>query len=89
LIQQKTYALLNELFGMVRIAVIDDDNIKSALNMRWDDFEDCVQYVAAKDFKADYIITRDENGYEDGEIMTISPHDFVELISPRALETGQ
>jgi predicted nucleic acid-binding protein len=54
----------NELFGAIKIAAVDNDHIKGALDMRWDDFEDCVQYVAAKDFQADYIITRDTDGRE-------------------------
>jgi predicted nucleic acid-binding protein len=86
--KEKTYKLLHELFSTIGIVAVDEDHIKNALDMYWDDFEDCVQYVAAKDFQADYIITRDESGYEGSEIMTISPKDFVELISPQSPKTS-
>jgi predicted nucleic acid-binding protein len=76
----KTYEAIKKLCMTVHIAAVDERAIQNALNMEWSDFEDCVQHAAAKDFQADYIITRDENGFKDGTIRLISPTNFVALI---------
>jgi predicted nucleic acid-binding protein len=76
----KTYAVMHMLFSMVKIAAVDDVVIRDSLILEWDDFEDCVQYVAAKDFQADYIITRDTDGFRNSTIQAVSPDDFVAMI---------
>jgi len=85
--KEKTYALIKELFGAVKIASVGEDSIKNAMGLYWDDFEDCVQYVTAKDFQANYIITRDAKGFKGSDIATISPADFVDLISPVTVDS--
>jgi predicted nucleic acid-binding protein len=78
--KEKTYAALKDLFTTVKIAAVDETTICDSLDLKWDDFEDCVQFVTARDFQADYIITRDVDGFENSEIAAISPADFIELI---------
>jgi predicted nucleic acid-binding protein len=78
--KSKTYAVMHVLFSMVKIAAVDDVVIRDSLALEWDDFEDCVQYLAAKDFQADYIITRDTDGFRNSTIKVVSPDDFVAMI---------
>jgi predicted nucleic acid-binding protein len=41
--------------------------------LRWNDFEDCVQFVAARGLDADYIVTRDVDGFDGSEITPVTP----------------
>ena len=42
-----------------------------------DDFEDALQLECAKEFNADYIVTRDLPGFTNKEIAVISPDEFI------------
>jgi len=42
-----------------------------------DDFEDALQLECAKEFNADYIVTRDLPGFANKEIAVISPDEFI------------
>jgi predicted nucleic acid-binding protein len=77
----KTYGALKNIFRTIRIAAVDEETVHTALDLEWKDFEDCIQYVSAKGFMPDYIITRNASDYCDGDITPISPTDFIERIS--------
>jgi predicted nucleic acid-binding protein len=77
----KTYDALKNLFGTIRIATVSEETVHTALDLEWKDFEDCIQYVSAKDFNADYIITRNAADYSGSDITPISPTDFIKLVS--------
>jgi len=74
--------LRNHLIGTVRIASVDGDVIIEALNAKWDDFEDCVQYETGKRIAVDYIVTRNTQDYANGSIKAITPKDFLDVIAP-------
>jgi predicted nucleic acid-binding protein len=60
-----TYKLLREhLMGTISIAPVDDKNISDALDLGWDDFEDCVQYVVGESIVADFIVTRNPKDFK-------------------------
>ncbi len=46
-------------------------------NIILDDFEDALQLECAKEFNADYIITRDRDAFKDAEIEILSPKEFI------------
>jgi len=54
--------------------------ILRALELDWNDFEDAVQYTVGEHIQAEYIITRDPNGYGDSPIPVIQPADFLTLM---------
>ena len=61
-----TYKLLKEhLIGTVSVAAVDGKIITNALNLEWDDFEDCVQYTVGESIAADYIVTRNPMDFEN------------------------
>ena len=74
--------LKNHFVGTVNIAAVDGDIIVEALNAGWDDFEDCVQYVAGKSITADYIVSRNTGDFSAGTIKAITPKDFLDIIAP-------
>jgi predicted nucleic acid-binding protein len=74
-------ALLENLLKTFRIATVSESCILEALNLKWNDFEDCVQYTAGKNINVDYIITRNTSDFSKSQIKAISSDDFMQIIS--------
>jgi predicted nucleic acid-binding protein len=69
-----------KLFRAVRVAAVDGETIDGALELRWNDFEDCVQFVVAHGLDAEYIVTRDMSGFKNSEITPVTPADFLDVL---------
>jgi len=78
--KQKSMGLLKELLKTINIAAVSGEEIYRAIGLDWNDFEDAVQYTAGEQIHADYIITRDTDGYINSSITAINPSDFLEII---------
>lgn len=76
----QAFDLLNNLLKTIRIASVTESNIHEALNLRWGDFEDSVQYVAGKNIFADYLITRNPGDFSGSRIAVVSPDVFLHQI---------
>ena len=74
----KTTEILKEFHKIVGIISVTDKDIEAALDLDWKDFENSVQYAAAKNNGVDLILTRDAKGFEQSNIPVISPHGFIE-----------
>jgi predicted nucleic acid-binding protein len=77
----RAYVEIEKLLNVVGLWGVDSETIKSAIEFKWKDFEDCVQYVTARDADADYIITRNTKDYKDSEIVAISPDEFLNIVT--------
>jgi predicted nucleic acid-binding protein len=63
--------------------VIDVDKnklINSLENENFSDFEDCIQMECAKEFGAEYIVTRNIDDYKTSEIPAITPKECLEVL---------
>jgi predicted nucleic acid-binding protein len=63
--------------------VIDVDKNKLVIsleNENFSDFEDCLQMECAKEFRADYIVTRNTDDYRTSEIPAITPKEYLEIL---------
>jgi hypothetical protein len=49
---------------------------REAIRLGFSDFEDALQSVCAKQFEADFIVTRNVRDYKLSPIKAISPSDF-------------
>jgi len=78
--KQKSMGLLKELLKTISIAAVSEEEIYRAIKLDWNDFEDAVQYSTGEQIHANYIITRDTDGYIDSSISVITPSDFLEII---------
>jgi len=74
--------LKKHLIGTVRIAAVDEYAISKALDMDWDDFEDCVQYVVGENIPADYIVTRNPADFKSEGAVVVTPEELLDIISP-------
>ena len=73
--------LLAKLFETFRIAAVSEVSIHEALDLKWDDFEDCVQYTSGKSINADYIITRNTKDFVKSQITAMSPKEFLDIVT--------
>ena len=73
--------LLTKLFMTFRIVAVSEASIHEALGLRWDDFEDCVQYTSGKSINVDYIITRNIKDFAKSQITAMSPKEFLDIVT--------
>ena len=79
--------LIKTLLRTIHIATVTESNILEALDLKWDDFEDSVQYVVGKSISAEYIITRNAADYSESHVNVLSPKEFIQLFA--AEETNE
>jgi predicted nucleic acid-binding protein len=72
---------IKTLLKTVKIAAVTGLEIRRASDLAWTDFEDCVQFTAGENLDARYIITRDAGGFVESEIPTVSPEQFLAMIT--------
>jgi len=62
-------------------ATVTDKDIYKALDMTWDDFEDSVQFSVGEGLSVEYIITRNTQDFSSGHIPTVTPEQFINIIT--------
>ena len=72
---------INEVLKKMSLIFTFEDlkasDISTAVDMKWDDFEDAVQAVTAKRIHADFIITRNVKDYNKSEVVAFTPTEFL------------
>lgn len=71
-----SYSIMEKILKMVSVITVTESDICTALMLKWNDFEDCVQYVAARRNDIDYIITNNTKDFKNSVIPAIIPKDF-------------
>jgi predicted nucleic acid-binding protein len=75
----KVRKLIEQLLKVVKIAAVSSEEINKALELKWNDFEDSVQYSVALLADMDGIITRNTSDYIDSDINIWTPKEFLNL----------
>lgn len=78
---EKTYVIMENIFKLVSVLSVTEKDIQDAFRLKWKDFEDCVQYMTAKNNGADCIITVNVKDYADAELPVRTPSAWI-------METG-
>ena len=65
------------LCQLLDIMPIDRSQQTGAVELRPYDYEDAVQYLSALPSRPDVIITRDKRGFNDFDILVMTPAEFV------------
>ena len=65
------------LLTFVSILTVTEQDIRAALDLRWRDFEDAVQYAAAMSNGVDAIITRNVKDFERQDVPVMTPGEFL------------
>ena len=76
-IQAELYELLQGLSEMMEILTMDEKQFQEALSIASTDFEDVLQYICAKTFECDLIITRNKKDFKFSTIKVLSPEEFL------------
>lgn len=74
---------MKNLLEIVSIAVVSEKEIKEALELAWNDFEDSVQYVIALSSEMDGIVTRNLKDYKRADVKIWSPEQILEVFKER------
>ena len=73
-------AIFKDLCTIVQVIGIDDRKLLNALeNESFTDVEDCLQAECAREFGADYIVTRNVKDFAESSIPAITPGEFLRL----------
>jgi predicted nucleic acid-binding protein len=73
-----TLVLLRKLKQLVRVSAVTEAEIQSALSSNFKDFEDAIQYFAAKsEGGVSAIVTRNRADYTRSEIPVQSPDEYL------------
>ena len=65
------------LCQLLNIMPIDRSQLMDAVQLRPYDYEDAVQYLSAQPSRPDVIITRDKRGFNNFDILVMTPAEFV------------
>lgn len=71
----RTYA--GNIFKIVSVLSVTDEDIQAAFEREWVDFEDSVQYTSAVNNQMDYIITSNVKDFENNEENVLSPEQWL------------
>ena len=71
---------LSQLLSFLKVAAVDQEVIEQALNLPARDFEDAVQMAAAVRAGAEYVVTRDPQGFKLGPLPALSPAELLAVV---------
>ena len=69
---------VDALCQMLNVTTIDRSQLMNAVRLKPYDYEDAVQYLSALPSHPDVIITRDKRGFNNFEILVMTPAEFVQ-----------
>lgn len=76
----KTYYIMKNIFKLVYILSVTDEDILCAFQKKWRDFEDCVQYTTAKNNRIDYFVTSNRKDFTDTSLPVLSSTKCIEVL---------
>ena len=61
------------ILGVFRVAGVDDDVLREAVQTGLSDFEDAVTAIAAKRSRCEFVVSRDAKGFRSSPVTAITP----------------
>ena|SRR5258708_5845510 len=74
---ERTLKFFEDLLSFVEVIGGNTELALEAIRAGFTDFEDALQCICAKQFEADFIVTRNVKDYKLSSIKAISPSDFI------------
>ena len=78
--KEETYTVLDGFRRAFSVAPVTQAIIDTALDLKWNDFEDAIHYVAAQAAGCDAIITRNQKDFKDADLPVLSPLEFLDRL---------
>ena len=80
---ERAYDTVNKMMMVFHITSVSQTDIRKALHLGFKDFEDALQVVCAQKVKAEYLITRNKEDFQEAQgIEIVDPESFLLLCSP-------
>lgn len=76
--KEKLYSHLKNIVEIFEIVDLTEIDVKQAISMQADDFEDALQYQCAKSKSCSLIITRNQKDFQFSEIPVISAMEYMD-----------
>lgn len=76
-------AMMRESLGFLNISTPSATDVHDAIASAWPDFEDFLVARSAERVRADYLVTRDANGFAQARIPVVSPTEFLSIMEKR------
>lgn len=77
---EKIRAVMKSSLEFIQVSAPTASDISDAIDSEWPDLEDFIIARCAERIKADWIITRDKNGFTDSKVPSCTPMDFFRWI---------
>ncbi len=77
-VARKALVIMRDMFSTVEL---DQNIINMAIDSKFRDFEDAIQYFCSVRVQADYIITRNAKDFKASDIPVLSPEEFLSICS--------
>ena len=71
-----SYRIMEKILKITSIIPVIENDSLTAMMLKWNDFEDCVQYAAARRNGIDCIITNNTKDFKNSIIPIMLPADF-------------
>jgi predicted nucleic acid-binding protein len=72
---------IKRLLQVFNPATVTGTNIRQALELEWNDFEDSLQFIVGESLAADFIVTRNVKDFTSSVIPVVTPAQFIEYIA--------
>ena len=63
-------------FEFLNVCAVDGNDIRATAERSWPDFEDCLIDVCSEKIKADYLLTRDKDGFKRSRTTVMKPKEL-------------
>ena len=74
---QKAKEALRKLRLLVKVMPVEEKEVDLALNSKFSDFEDALQYYTAMRYGIEILLTRNIKDYKEREIIVQAPEEFI------------
>jgi predicted nucleic acid-binding protein len=78
---EKAKELLRKLRIIIRVVSVNEKSVDLALNSRFVDFEDGLQYFTARENEIPIIITRNIKDYKETDLIIQTPEQYIKSIN--------
>jgi len=80
---EKAKVLLRKLRIIISVVSVDEKVVDLALNSKFSDFEDGLQYFTARENDIRIILTRNTKDYKEKELLVQTPEEYLKAINKR------
>lgn len=76
---------LLKIYNLIKPISLSENDLREAARLAWQDYEDCLIFIAAQKAKADYIITRDVSGFLDSRVPALTPKQWLSKMKEQGI----